>query len=377
MSSTCQTLFVTVILSFAGAWPEAARARVNDPSQARGVAAASEVDQEKSARSRSPELRARDSFDEPRDGGETSAQLYKDGARHALAGRHAEAIDAFKRVISLNRSDADAHFSLGNVYADLGRWGEAAEAYRQAVRANGRDGQAHNNLGVAYMNLGSDEQATEAFRKAVRIHPNWAEPHYNLSNVYHRLGKSIAAEESFGEAVRLRPDYAGRGGYAGEQTPAGVLSQSANAARNTSAAAPRPGPKLGGEAPARVARKVLVDAKTHYKLGVKHGVSGRYAEAAESFRQAVSLEPKYADAHFGLGHAYYDLGRWDEAITAFEKVILIDPKDKEAYEMLGKAYAKLRARDKPAPRGAGVPALVEKNNGPAPSAPGAGDSVSS
>ena len=79
------------------------------------------------------------------------------------------------------------------------------------------------------------------------------------------------------------------------------------------------------------------EAKRLYKEGVKYGLAGLFAQAAEIFEQAVKLDPQHADAHFALGHAYFDLQQWRKAAKSFERAVALNPRDQEAAELLALA----------------------------------------
>jgi len=59
-------------------------------------------------------------------------------------------------------------------------------------------------------------------------------------------------------------------------------------------------------------------AKKLYKTGVQYGNAGLFTQAAEVFRQVVSLKPDHWEAYRSLGHAYIDLNQGEEAVEALE-----------------------------------------------------------
>lgn len=79
--------------------------------------------------------------------------------------------------------------------------------------------------------------------------------------------------------------------------------------------------------------EVSAAAKKLYSSGVKYGRAGLFKQAAESFEQAVKLNPDYADAYLGLGHAYYDLHRWEQAIESLNNGLVLKPKNKTALDL--------------------------------------------
>ena len=96
-----------------------------------------------------------------------------------------------------------------------------------------------------------------------------------------------------------------------------------------------------------VSSEAKAQAKKLYKEGVKYGLAGLYAQAAQMFEQAVKLDPQHADAHFGLGHAYFDMQQWKNAIRGFERAYELNPKDAQARDML--ALARTMAHQGPQP----------------------------
>ena len=79
----------------------------------------------------------------------------------------------------------------------------------------------------------------------------------------------------------------------------------------------------------------------HNNLGVAYDKLGRYQEAIESYKQAIRIEPDYADAHNNLGITYGKLGRWQDAIESYKQAIRIEPDYAEAHYNLGFAYDEL------------------------------------
>jgi tetratricopeptide (TPR) repeat protein len=86
------------------------------------------------------------------------------------------------------------------------------------------------------------------------------------------------------------------------------------------------------------------DYQYWYKLASEHAEAGRYREAMEAYKQAISLNPYSAEAHYNLGLAYNGLGMYEEAVEASKLAISLSPYLAEAHYNLGFAYNALGMR---------------------------------
>jgi tetratricopeptide (TPR) repeat protein len=88
-------------------------------------------------------------------------------------------------------------------------------------------------------------------------------------------------------------------------------------------------------------------AEAHYNLGIAYGELGRNQQAIDSFKQAIRLKQAarfklgLAEAHYNLGIIYGKLGRDQEAIESFKQAIKIKPDYAEAHCILGAAYLEI------------------------------------
>lgn len=80
--------------------------------------------------------------------------------------------------------------------------------------------------------------------------------------------------------------------------------------------------------------------KAHYNLGLFYAKQGRLDEAIVQFKDALAIDPNYANAHSNLGRAYDEKGMLDEAISECNKTLAIDPKHAVAYNNLGTIFKK-------------------------------------
>jgi len=92
---------------------------------------------------------------------------YNDGIAFQRRFKFEEAIDAFDKVIGINRrTDALAWYSKGNVLYQMKKYDEALQAYKISVRFHKNNADCWNNMGAALIALGRTTEADAAFANA-------------------------------------------------------------------------------------------------------------------------------------------------------------------------------------------------------------------
>ena len=83
------------------------------------------------------------------------------------------AVDAYKKYLGSHEDDAEAHYNLGQTYANLGNYSEAIRQYRVATKLKTDDPDIYYDLGVAHTKLAQYDQAVAAFSKSLEIDPDY------------------------------------------------------------------------------------------------------------------------------------------------------------------------------------------------------------
>lgn len=83
-------------------------------------------------------------------------------------------------------------------------------------------------------------------------------------------------------------------------------------------------------------------ARTAFDRGEKALEGGLLDDAANAYKEAIKLTPKYAAALNGLGSVLFKQGKREDAVAQFKAAIDADPKFKLAYFNLGFAARKLQ-----------------------------------
>src|SRR5262245_35227212 len=248
-------------------------------------------------------------------------RLFQRGVVDHQAGRLLQAQAAYRQILTIDPSHADAHNNLGNVLSALGRPAEAEASCREALRLRPNYPQAHNNLGNVLSALGRPAEAEASCREALRLRPNHPEAHLNLGNALKDLGRPAEAEASYREALRLRPNYPQAHGNLGN-----VLSALGRPAE--------------AEASCREALRLRPNhPEAHLNLGNALKDLGRPAEAEASYREALRLRPNYPGAHGNLGNVLSALGRPAEAEASCREALRLLPNSPQAHSNLGIALA--------------------------------------
>ncbi|HEX7609312.1 MAG TPA: tetratricopeptide repeat protein, partial [Solirubrobacteraceae bacterium] len=227
-------------------------------------------------------------------------------------GRNDEALVSLQRAIQLNPDNPDAHYLLGFIYGDMGRHDEAKAANKRAIQLNPTLSHAHTNLAIdKYDSLNYESQlAARGGRGAVNrmtVVEGEGLAHYNLGLAFRQKGY-------FTEALR---EY--RLGLDRGEDRELVLQAMAelHLLRKDPAAA------------LELYDRLLADRTDSPKMWNERGVAqhqqGKYAEAAEDYRRALSLDARYALASNNLGVALYHGGDRDGAIDAFRAALAANP----------------------------------------------------
>ena len=188
-------------------------------------------------------------------------------------GRHAEALEASKKAVSL-RPSAESYFNIGLASYYLKQYKDSAEAYRQAIKIdpyNAAD--AHYALGLVYRDWGKPDEEIQAYKQAIKLNPQY-------TVAYERLGSRYLRSKKFNEAVDIF--------------------------RQLSAL--KPG-----------------DAIAPNNMGEAYFELNRLNDAVESFRQSIRLKPDYGKAYYNLGRTLLALGNRDAALEQYTILTNIDP----------------------------------------------------
>ena len=102
------------------------------------------------------------------------------GIAYGAAGRYAEAIQAFERVLALDGSSGLALQNIAAMHLEQNHLTEAEQFARRAVAAAPSLGKAHTTLGVVLSRTGRRAEAIDAWKRAVAVDGTEFDAMYNL-----------------------------------------------------------------------------------------------------------------------------------------------------------------------------------------------------
>ncbi len=194
----------------------------------------------------------------------------------------ASAAQAFSKGVELKPDMKWAHFFLGNVHLREERYKEAAEEFEKETNLQPDIDKVWFQLGKAYALGGDDEKAITAFDKASTIDPTKSDSYMELAAIYEKRKDKAKAEEMYQKVIVVDPGNA---------------------------------------------------ASVFYNLGVHAWNENKDREAAQAFKKAIEIDPKYAPAHKELARVLTRLQDFQGAVQHYQEYLKLNPQASDAKEI--------------------------------------------
>jgi adenylate cyclase len=189
----------------------------------------------------------------------------------------------FERAVALDPQYASAYANIGLTYlldweaqwdTDPQILGRATEMARKAVALDDSLPTAHSILGQIYLFKKQHDEAIAEAKRAITLDPNWADGYVDLALILRFSGRAEEALESIKKAMRLNPHY-----------PAYYLQV----------------------------------------LGQAYCQLGRYEEAINAHKDALSRNPNLLYSHACLAACYSMAGRDEAARAQLRETLRLNP----------------------------------------------------
>lgn len=261
--------------------------------------------------------------------------------------RFAEAAVAYRRATELDRTSPALAEALGVVYEQLRDTTGAEREYQRMVRLDSTNSDRANGLGIFYFKAQRFADARAAFAHAAMLAPRSAIIARNVGLCEERLGQAAAAERQYRRALALDSSYVdAQSSLAflyfgqGKLTEAEVLWRAGlrlkpndpNALNNIAwvlygrgdlaEAATLSDRSLADTSLSPADRRTYLDTRANIELE-----AGDAENALTLFARALANNPKPdAGLYFGRAMSLLELGRDAEAVAAYRQALAVEPR---------------------------------------------------
>ena len=121
--------------------------------------------------------------------------------------RYDDAIGKLTTAGEVDPESATVPRLMARAHSAKGEFEPAVDAYRRAIALDGSDAWSMNNLGLLYLEHGFVEDALAYLAKAVQMNENVAAFHNNLGMALEHQGRFVAAATAYKGALTADPGY--------------------------------------------------------------------------------------------------------------------------------------------------------------------------
>lgn len=265
-------------------------------------------------------------------------------------GRYKEAESEFKEATMIKPDVVEYHCYLANLLVELGseRYEDAEKEFEEALRLKPDDYWTHNDFGVLLHNWERYDEAEREFKDALGLKPEKtkeAEIRINLGALFEERKRYKKAKREYEKAIAIlrelvvtKPEdaevvkYLARAHYNLGTLLAGKSEEFDDAKKEFEEAirifyeAIKDEPELAEEL-----------AMAHNNLGASLCESEKYKAAKNEFEEAISINKEDSFVYINLGNVYGKLNDIDSAIDNFKNAIEVNPQFADAHQHLIRA----------------------------------------
>lgn len=224
------------------------------------------------------------------------------GVMFGSEGRAAQAYSAFSQAAAAAPGDARCYLGLAQSLLQMGHHQKAIAAGQQALRLEPNFWQPMLVIADALDALGHSAEAIEQYERLLALGVASPVVHLGLGNALQKKGRLAEAREQFQRVIAIAPDQVA--GYCNLGNALTAMGQYPEAMALYRQALQLPS----------AVRDLL-----HTNLAKVCFVTGDYAGTEAESRQALAINPDFAEAHGFLAEALRKQGRYAEAVPHFRR----------------------------------------------------------
>jgi len=247
--------------------------------------------------------------------------LYNEGVQLKNQKKVVEALDKFKKALSIRPEYTEALYEMGWCQNDLKEYTSAIASLRRARVGWPTIPKVHFELGYAFDKNGNTDSAIVSLLKCIQYKSDYSLAWKQLGTIYYNQDKIEDALLCFNTYERSAKDsikdylYFYRKGFC------------YNAAKKYDSAL----------APLNRSNQLKNDyLNTWLELGFAHTRLKKGDEAIAYYRKAIDLDPKSHIGYNGIGEVYRDIKKnMDEAMSWYRKALEVKPRERKASYGIG------------------------------------------
>jgi arylsulfatase A-like enzyme/Tfp pilus assembly protein PilF len=260
--------------------------------------------------------------DKPRGDPKDKIALYnllKLAGQDSVDRRLDDGIAKVHRVLAADSEVIEAYTMLGNMHVKAGRHADAIEAYKRALAIDPEHEGAAWSLALAYRDSGKIDEARAGFERVQQLNPRAARALYQLANLSAGRGDFAAAAATLEKGLALDGDHAAFLVKLGE---ARLELKQLDAAQ---------------DALVRAIKTKPDQPMAHYDLALVYEARGDSQSAATEYEAEIKVSPKLYQPHFNLAKLLAATGRTADAVTHFRATVEKNPEFGTGYLYLAKS----------------------------------------
>lgn len=248
------------------------------------------------------------------------------GRIYSARSNYPSAVTAFESAQRYRPDSPELMVDLAIAYFGAQQYDKALVAANKALALAPDSAGAHQMLGKTYFMLGDVGKSVTELELAAKLAPNDIDVVYTLGIAYLRNRQPAAAKDLYGALIKQfgeRPLLHVIIGRAFRQS--GLLADAADEFKKAIALDPR-------------------FPRAHYYLGITYLLDegqSKTSEALEEFKLEVAANPDEFFANYYLGVVYNFQRQWEPAIAFLQKASTVQPDNPDPYFQLSQAYQEL------------------------------------